>query len=73
MIYKDQDWLCKEVKKGAQGEKLGKIPKDVSELLKKASQKSAMHDRTGTQDTRNPLPRPHHSTTERVISIFLTM
>ena len=38
------------------GEKLQKIPKDVSELLKKVSQKSAVWDRTGTRDTHTQSP-----------------
>lgn len=38
------------------GEMLWKIPKDVSELLKNISHKSAMHDRTGKQDTHAKSP-----------------
>lgn len=38
------------------GEKLQKIPKDVSELLDKVSQKSAVRDRTGKQDTHTKSP-----------------
>ena len=38
-------------------EKLRKIPKDVSELLKRVSKRSAVHDRTGKQDMPNPHPR----------------
>lgn len=38
------------------GEKLQKIPEDVSELLDKVSQKSAVRDRTGKQDTHTKSP-----------------
>lgn len=38
------------------GEKLQKIPKDVSELLDEVSQKSAVRDRTGKQDTHTKSP-----------------
>ena len=59
MIYKEQGWLCKERNKAAQRtqRKLRKIPKDVSELLKRVSKKSAVHERTGKQDMPSPRPR----------------
>lgn len=41
--------VCVRLIKGLKehGDKLQKIPKDVSELLKNISHKSTMHDRTG--------------------------
>lgn len=54
------------------GEKLQKIPKDVSGLLTKVSGKSVLRDRTGKQDTQNPLARTHHSTAKHVVAILST-
>lgn len=48
MICKEQGCLRRLIKRlRVHGEKLQKIPKDVSELLKNISYKSAVHDRTG--------------------------